>query len=520
MSHPLRWLGLAGSLLFLASAGWLGALERQAPPRAELTLAGGIPATLYLPGEAPGRSAFADAPPRGERPPAVVLMHGFASDRLGMSVLARRLAIAGYAVLAFDASGHGTNRNPFPRGRGRPDPFHADYAAAVDHLRADARVDGERIVVMGHSMGASASLDFASRDTGLDAAVMISGGGSLQGPHRPPNAFFLYASGDPERIKQRSHELAARIAGVQSLERDRTHGDPALGTAVRVAEVAGADHATIVWTETAALEIARWLDGVFGRTPTAEVAPDPRLRASGLAALSLLLVLPALGAVVGRLAPRCDEPAPLSPATAFGSLALALLVTMPLLAVDVPAAFLPVEVGDALVSHFALAGGVLLVFFALRGGASPLPLAQLRGAIPAAALAVAAFYVLLIPVTAVLHRLTLVPERAVVFALATLLLLPFSLGFQGLVRRGAPGRAAVLGVAGRVFVLVVLVVGVQVGLLAPVVSLMLPALALSFVLLELLAASIHAASRNLAVIALADAAWLALVVSAAMPIRL
>jgi hypothetical protein len=71
-----------------------------------------------------------------------------------------------------------------------------------------------------------------------------------------------------------------------------------------------------------------------------------------------------------------------------------------------------------------------------------------------------------------------------------------------------------------VAVILVLGVGVKVGLLPLVLVLMLPALVLTFVLFELLAASIYATSRNVAVIALIDAAWLALIVAAAMPVRL
>lgn len=521
MSGPLRWLGGVGGVLFLVAATWLGVLERAAPPRADITLDGGIPATLWLPGSDPDPSVFMDAPPREERPPGVVLMHGFSSDRLGVSVLARRLALAGYAVLAFDASGHGANRNPFQRSRARPDAFQADYAAAVDALRADPRVDGTRISVMGHSMGAAASLDFATRDSGLDAAVLISGGWSMLGPYRPPNALFLYAAGDPERIARRSRELATRLAGGSEIAIGRTYGDPARGTGVRLAMIPDADHATIVWSEAAALEIVRWLDGVYGREPSLGVAPDARLRASGLLALSLLLVLPALGSALGRLAPRRSEPQTLSAALCFGALALALVVSMPLLATDVPGAPISLEVGDAVVSHFGLAGLALLAAFALRSAPSPFPpLSALRSALPAAALGVVAVYVLLIPLGAVLHRIALTPERLLAFGLASLGLLPFAWAAQGLLRRGPPLRAALRGAGGRVLVVGVLIAGVRVALLSPVVLLMLPALALTFALLELLAAGVYASSRNVALVALLDAGWLGLVIAATMPVRL
>jgi dienelactone hydrolase len=521
MKRLTRWIGLAGALLFLAVAAWQGALERSAPPHAEVVLDGGIPATFHLPGSETGRTAFLDAPPRGERPPAVVLMHGFASDRLVMSVLARRLARAGYAVLAFDASGHGQNRNRFERSFGRSDAFHAELATAVDFLRADSRVDGERIVVMGHSMGAGAVLDFATRDAGLDATVLISGGWTLHGPHRPPNALFIYAAGDPPSLKERSLELAARLAGVASIEHERTYGVPTRGTGVRVVEVPGTDHLSIVWTEAAALAIARWLDGVFGRPATAAVAADLRPLASLLGALSLLLVLPALGLVIGRLVPPKEEPPAGHPLAGLAAIALALLATMPLLAVDAPYSLLSIEVGDVVVSHLGLAGVVLLVGALLLGRPSLAPsLGDLRGAALPAATAILGIYVLLIPVGAVLHRMTLVPERAIVFVLAAVGLLPFALAYQGLLRRGSPSRAALVGVAGRVLVLGVLGLGVWLELLSFVVVLMLPALTVAFALFELLAASIYATSRNVSVVALIDAAWLGLIVAATMPVRL
>jgi hypothetical protein len=49
--------------------------------------------------------------------------------------------------------------------------------------------------------------------------------------------------------------------------------------------------------------------------------------------------------------------------------------------------------------------------------------------------------------------------------------------------------------------------------------LMIPALAVVFVLVEILASSFYLASRNLLAIALIDATWLALIVAAIMPVR-
>ena len=73
-------------------------------------------------------------------------------------------------------------------------------------------------------------------------------------------------------------------------------------------------------------------------------------------------------------------------------------------------------------------------------------------------------------------------------------------------RWGSTARASLLSVAAGVVVLGMLVAGVQVGVLGPVVSLMLPGLLAAFFGFEVLAASLYAASRNLLAIALCGTA--------------
>jgi dienelactone hydrolase len=517
------WLACAaGLVLFLAAGVWLARLERAGPAHAELMLEGGVPATLYLPGDAGGGDAFLDPPPREERPPAVVAMHGFAGDRVSMSGLSRRIAAAGYAVLAIDARGHGQNRNPFAPSWASGASFLADLRAAVDFLRAYPFVDGARIAVLGHSMGAGASLDYATRDSGIDAAVMISGGWRLEGPYRPPNALFIYAAGDPLSIKQRSNELAARLAGVETLAPGRSYGRPERHDAVRVYEVQGADHQSIVWKEETVSEIIAWLDAALGVEDGAGPTPgDPRLPALALLAIAFLLVLPGLGGLVGRVVPAL-LPRP-EPGRALGLLAIAaaFALTMPLLAVGIPGAILSIEVGDAVVSQFALAGIALLVAIRLRRpalleGLLQQPLATLLGA----ALGVVGIFVLMQPFGVVIHRATLTPERGLVFAMATLGFLPLALAFNLLLRRGAPAGAALTALAGRAVILCMLLAGVKAGVVPGVVLFLLPALTAIALFFEALAASLYAASRNLAAIALIDAAWLALVMASTMPIRI
>ena len=293
-------------LVFLVGAFVLARLEGGGPEHADLWLAGGVPATVYLPAAPGGAARLADLgepPPLGERPPAVVAMHGFASDRALMSSLCRKLAGAGYAVLAFDAAGHGANRNPFRRSRAVPGSFEREFAAAVDFLRGWPYVDGERIAVLGHSMGASAAFDYATRDSGIDATVLISGGGRTGGPYLAANPLFLYASGDPERVGVRAHEHAAARAGVEVLEPGRTFGDPLRRDAVRVVEIGGADHQSIVWADATLTEILAWLDAAFGlaRPAVAPLPSDPRMGVVLLVLLAWLGTLPGLGLVVASI---------------------------------------------------------------------------------------------------------------------------------------------------------------------------------------------------------------------------
>jgi dienelactone hydrolase len=498
MERSVRVVSAAALAVFLVASAWMGHLERRGPAHGDLLLEGDVPATLYLPrGE--GVRAFADVPPRGERPAAVVLMHGFAGDRLGMSGLARRIARSGHAVLAIDAGGHGENRKPIRNG-------------------------------FGHSMGAAAALDFATRDSGIDAVLMISGGWRLEGPYPPPNALFLVAESDPEPIRRRVRELAEQVAGApieaQSAGAPVAQTGPTLGrfgsgNAVRLAVVEGANHQSILWDAAAAREIVRWLDGAFGSDRARhEVGDDPRTAAATILAAAFLLLLPGVGQVVARLLPR--GPALPGDGRAAGLLAIAgaLALAMPLVATGTPAAILSLEVADVVVAHFAIAGVALLLAMGwrrpglFRGLASGLPWTLLGST-----LALLAIHVLTNPLAPVLHRMTLTPERSVVFGLAAAGLLPFTLAFELLLRRGSPLSASLYALAGRALVVLVLLIGVATGILGGVVLFMLPALGAVFVVFEALAVPIHAAARNVLAIAAIEAAWLALVCAATMPIR-
>ena len=66
--------------------------------------------------------------------------------------------------------------------------------------------------------------DQVDRQAGLDGVVALSGGWTLQGPYSPPNALFLWASGDPPDTRDPARALAARLAGVDAVQLGRSYG--------------------------------------------------------------------------------------------------------------------------------------------------------------------------------------------------------------------------------------------------------------------------------------------------------
>jgi dienelactone hydrolase len=515
-----RVVALVVAGLFILSVGRLAVLDHRGPAHSEVELRGHEPATIYLPGEGnPFYQVF--PPPPEKRAPAVVLVHGFMSDRQLMSILARRIAQNGYAVIAIDVSGHGSNRNPFPIDFGGGEPMQQDIRRAVEFMRSDPFVDGSRIVVMGHSMGAGMAIDYATRDPNLKGSVMISGGFRLAGPGRPKNALFIFAQRDPEFISAVSKEIAAHLAGVPTIELGKTYGAFDQGNAVEAIQVPGVDHVQIVSSKEAATTIVKWLDSTFGTVRTAAInVDDPRTTMAGIASILFLIVLVALGRACGMIAPEwtnwTKEPGQWSGLLILGA---ALVAAMPLIAMITPMSFVPLVVGDVQTSWLVAASvmtiGALawmhrLEWTRVRDG--------LGATIFAAAIAIAAIYFCEVAMTVTFHRMSLTPERMLVWILVTILMLPFWLSFEWMLRRGGMLTSTAYAIAGKVLILVLMAAGAGLDILPMVTFLILPSLVLVFVMIEIFAASAYSTSRNAVLIAIVESAWFALTMAATNPI--
>ena len=122
--------------------------------------------------------------PKGRaRVPAVILLHQLAGERYAWNALAQKLVGNNYAVLAIDLRGHGDSTAFGESTRTYKDFSDADYGAMIRDVRAAAAylrgrkdVNGDRLAVIGASIGANLSLQYAAEDMQVRTVVMLSPG--------------------------------------------------------------------------------------------------------------------------------------------------------------------------------------------------------------------------------------------------------------------------------------------------------------------------------------------------------
>lgn len=118
-----------------------------------------------------GKTLFGWFIPAGEGAPALAVLHGWGGNAEMMLPLARPLHAAGYALLFFDARGHGRSDSDsfasLPR-------FAEDLEQVLDWLQKRAEADTARVGVIAHSVGAGAALLLAARRHDLAALVSLA----------------------------------------------------------------------------------------------------------------------------------------------------------------------------------------------------------------------------------------------------------------------------------------------------------------------------------------------------------
>ncbi|MEX2205767.1 MAG: alpha/beta fold hydrolase [Myxococcota bacterium] len=508
---------LAGILLAVSLIGLRRASNDIA--HSSLELPGGVPVVVWEPSPpVPLGTTPSFDPPA----PVVVLCHGFAADNAMTSALARRIAKAGYAVVALDFRGHGENRNPLgPTANGLG--LQQDIDAALLYARTQPRFDGQRVALVGHSMGAFAVLGHAQRDPGIGAVVAISGGRELGGPFAPPNAFFIWASGDPDRTRKRGAELAATLAGKAQIVEDKTYGEIERGSGVRMSEVPGTDHITILYSAEAAHRIVDWIATALGpgNGPPVTPGPDPRFLWSGLGLLAVGVLAFGAPRALAQLAPRIGLSRVERPLLQLLLVALALVGAVLLLsgfdsaAVRGPFSFVPLAAGRDLFGFFALAGALLLALGARGGKVAAEGLGDARTWL-CAGLLFGLVYLAVGTLAAPFWDIFPAPHRLGWCLGATLLFLPYFGASEWLLR--GPGRTGmILPAAGKALTLFAVIGGALAGLLPFVVLLGIVPITLFFVFFEVVALRLARWVANPWLAALFQAAFTAFAFTSIFP---
>lgn len=421
MRRPLlRPLVAVLALALIALSLWQ--LER---PRAglsitPLTIPDGPPATLFTDG--------GDAPA-----PVVIIAHGFAGSRQLMEPFALTLAHAGYTVVTFDALGHG--RNPRPMS-GDVTSVDGTTRLMVDELLTVARAalalprsDG-RLAYLGHSMASDLIIRAAQQEPRASATVAISAFSQAITATEPPNLLLIPGAWE---TRLRAEAIRALHLADPAAGEGQTTGDPARGTARRVAVAPSVEHVGVLYSATARREATDWLNATFARNLSAET--DAR----GGWILLLLAAITALGWPLVALLPKGQGTPTHIPARAFWTATLAPAFLTPLILAPFDTRFLPVLVADYLALHFALYGAITLALLHRAG--------RLTNQFPARAmvlsLAPAIFGILILGTALDRYVASFVPnaERATIILALAVGAVPFFLA-DALLTEG--GRASIL----------------------------------------------------------------------------
>lgn len=111
--------------------------------------------------------------------PAVLVLHGNAGNVSSRSEMVRRLQSAGFSTLVFDYRGYG--RSDPPGERYTRDLLLTDAETALRYLRSRPEVDGERIALVGSSLGVVFATALGVRHPDVRALVAMSGFATWQG---------------------------------------------------------------------------------------------------------------------------------------------------------------------------------------------------------------------------------------------------------------------------------------------------------------------------------------------------
>ena len=479
-------------LVLLFSYYWRMHTYRNSFDRRDMLIAGSIPAYIYLPDT--------------QNPPIVVVAHGFTADKEMMQSLNYSLVRDGFAVVSFDFRGHGQNTAALDFMRLQEDMDQViEFAKNMnekmpyDYERGHKEVDTGRIAIMGHSMGGGAVARYGIRDLDIDATVPISGVHARVTGESPKNLFIIYAENDPEELHQAARMMLEKgTEGEKDLLADTTYGSFESGTARKMSMVENTDHITILFSPEAHEQILDWLHQVWELPPRTVKASDPRLGWMGLMYLlsSLLFLCCCYGLswYIPSIKQRTGRETILNLVIFTAVCLLALFIIMPAL----PLSFIPMPIGDYLISYFFVVGIIYLMIALHRGN---IVFDEFTPGLAKSALAAFVLflfvYVTFASITTETWFRQLFTGQRFLWALAMVpLLLPFFVAFEASFKRGNTLVATIASLAGMLIALGMLVLGMWIGLTPGFIMLIIVPMAIYNILYQLFSIYVYHLSRN------------------------
>ena len=133
--------------------------------------------------------AYTGGKPFDDAKPAVVFLHGAQHDHSVWILQSRFLAHHGFSVLALDLPGHGRSPGALP----------SSIEEMAERVAACLRTVPNRLVIVGHSMGALIALEAARRLPQQTAGIALLGAAF---PMRVSDALLAAARDDPQTAYQ------------------------------------------------------------------------------------------------------------------------------------------------------------------------------------------------------------------------------------------------------------------------------------------------------------------------------
>jgi dienelactone hydrolase len=376
---PVHVVAVLFAVVF-AAAGAVGLATADRGIERRSAVVAGVPLEVTRPAGATGRL------------PGVVVAHGLAASRQLMRGFADTLARRGYAVELVDLAGHGASTERLPdagEGPAAEARLDRDLDVAVGHLLAMPWVDGERIGLLGHSMGAAAVVRYAAAHPAIRSTVAISQGPMpLTGSASSPRNLLLLAGG-LEFAGYRDGAVGALRAAYPRARTSVTYGDPRTGTARRAVLIGGVEHVGVLFSPRTHHEVGAWYDAALDHPASRDqgVGVHPVQRAASAMLLHLAAVL-SFGAIASAVLGRPSTPGRSSRRTpvplALGLPTVAVMAAVAALAV-IPRGWLPLAVAGPLAGFLGIigVGGLVAVRFT---GRAEIPNSRSRPAIAAVVL--------------------------------------------------------------------------------------------------------------------------------------